>query len=126
MSVDTKNKALLRSLALGMVLAGPLALAGCATTYDNDSSATSAQKATGEAEAKGEAEAEGYGEAEAEGYGEAEAKGEAEAEAEGYGESEAKGEAEGYGEAEAEAETAPPVNCPPGTTPQANGTCLQG
>jgi len=51
-----------------------------------------------------------------------------EAEAEGYGEAEAKGEAEaeGYGEAEAEAETAPPVNCPPGTTPQANGTCLQG
>ena len=122
MSVDTKNKALLRCLALGMFLAGPLALAGCATTYDNDSSATSAQKATGEAEAKGEAEAEGYGEAEAKG----------EAEAEGYGEAEAKGEAEaeGYGEAEAEAEgeaeTAPPVNCPPGTTPQANGTCLQG
>ena len=70
MSIDTKNKALLSSLALGMVLAGPLALAGCATTYDNDTSATSAQKATGEAEAKGEAEAEAEGTSYGSGYGE--------------------------------------------------------
>ena len=76
MSANTKNKALLRSLALGMVLAGPLTLAGCATSYDDSSSATSSQKATGEAEA--------------------------------------------------EAVTAPPVNCPAGTTPQPDGTCLQG
>lgn len=119
MSQETKNNALLKSLAVGMLLAGPIALTGCATNYDDTSSATAAQKASGEAEA-GKAEAEGSSYSSATKYG----SGEAEAESEGA--SYSTGSAEGEAESEAEAETLPPVNCPAGTTPQPNGTCLQG
>lgn len=108
MSEETRNKALLRTMTLGMILAGPLAIVGGTTAYAGNqasSATTYSQKASGEAKAEGSS------------Y---KAKGEAE------GSSYGSGEAEGasYGAGEAEAPAALPLNCPPGTTPQRNGTCL--
>ena len=152
MNEDIKNKALLKTLTLGMILAGPLAITGGATAYAQSSATTYGQQATGEAEsavkskakaaaegssytkAKGEAEGSAHkasGEAEGSSY--TKAKGEAEGsahkasgEAEGSSYTKASGEAEGsyYGAGEAEAPSQLPTNCPPGTTPQNNGTCL--
>ena len=141
MNEDIKNKALLKTLTLGMILAGPLAITGGATAYAQSSATTYGQQATGEAEsavkskAKAAAEGSSYKKATGEAEGSAhKASGEAEGssykkatgEAEGSSYTKASGEAEGsyYGAGEAEAPSQLPTNCPPGTTPQNNGTCL--